>query len=623
MRKLLLIIFFTLLFTNLFGQSRMDPEMSSFYVKHTEELKNCNPEKSENCDQLVKDLVQKAKKEKVPYLDHLYFSIAYWYVKQSDFDKAESYAKLALENPHPEPKFRSDLDVYNILGNCSYYKADLKKAIDYYVKAARILEEDPPSLRLGYLYSNIATLLGESGNDNKQLEYLKKSYSILDELKDTKFIATVASNLALTNYYTKDTAQVKIWAEKALKHSQSNPDLVAESQAYNCLSRIEKNPKTSLELAEKSVNAAKELGNPIYLATSFSQMAEVLNKLGRNKEALKFAEESIQYAEEADDFTTLMRSSRIAGNLHLENGNHSIASKHLNRYISLNDSIASKDISREINELNTKYETEKKEKQIAEQELKIQKQNTNLWIAILGGILLVTILGGTYYFNRKNHTIRLAQLQKEKENAILNSFIQGEERERNRISHELHDGVAAMIGAAKMSLESLPHLPPEKQQDHLAKIKSILDNTHADVRHIAHNLLPTVLEKDGIIKATIHFAKEINETKLVQVSVQDDNSKANELNPQLQLMLFRVIQELINNIIKHSQAQNAQILFSRNENGLHIEVTDDGIGFDGEIDSGNQGLYSISQRIKSIGGNFKFTKKKDRGMQAIAELKVD
>src|SRR5690606_23809268 len=211
---------------------------------------------------------------------------------------------------------------------------------------------------------------------------------------------------------------------------------------------------------------------------------------------------------------------------------------------------------------------EKKEKQIVEQELKIQKQQSNLLLAILGGALLISILGGAIFYNKRKQQAKLKQLQQEKENAILNSFILGEERERKRITHELHDGVAAMIGAAKMSLEAIPHLPQEKRMEQLSKIQEILEHSHADIRHIAHNLLPTVLEKEGLIKATAQFVSEVNETNLVNITIRDKNSKAGKYSKQLQLMLFRVIQELVNNIIRHSQAQNAQIVFSDLDHGL-------------------------------------------------------
>src|SRR5699024_4492349 len=126
--------------------------------------------------------------------------------------------------------------------------------------------------------------------------------------------------------------------------------------------------------------------------------------------------------------------------------------------------------------------------------------------------------------------------------------------------------------------ESMPHLSHEKQIEQFAKVKQILESTHADVRHIAHNLLPTILEKEGLVKATEHFVSEINETKLVKISETNTNSKVEKLSPQLQLMLFRIIQELVNNIIKHSQAKNAKISFSTSPNGLQIKISDDGIG---------------------------------------------
>lgn len=125
-----------------------------------------------------------------------------------------------------------------------------------------------------------------------------------------------------------------------------------------------------------------------------------------------------------------------------------------------------------------------------------------------------------------------------------------------------------------------------------------------------------MLEQEGLIIATEQFVSDINETELVKIIVTDNNSKAEKQPKQLQLMLFRVIQELVNNIIKHSQAQNAEIIFSHNSSGLQIEISDDGIGFEIANDSGNHGLYSINQRLNSIGGTFKITKSKSGGTHA-------
>ena len=620
--KKIAILFFVVLSTVLWAQNRVDPIVGADYQKWIKEIDDCMQSENPNCASLLDKLVQKGKKEKVDFLDYLYFKKAYYFMAKTEIDSAMHYANLAIKNPHPEEKYRADLDAYNVLGNGHYYKGNLNAAIKSYLQAAEILEDGGNPLHLGYLYSNIATLLGESGNDDKQIEYLHKSFKLLKANEDQRFIATVASNLAYGYYFKKDTAEVKNWAHTSLKLAESSGDLVAKAQSYNVLSLIQKDGKKALAYSEKSIEFAEELNNPIYLAPAYFRYAEVLDQLGQENEALAFAEKAVQSSKEAGDNVNLMKASFTAAKINFKNGNKSKAADYYHTYALFKDSISAGETAKEVNELNTRYETEKKEKQIAEQELKIQKQRANLLYALLGGALAISLLGGYFLYNRKTQKLNLQKLQKEKENAILNSFIQGEERERNRISYELHDGVAAMLGAAKMNLETIPHLPYEKQHEQLLKALKIIENTHSDVRHIAHNLLPTVLENDGIIKATQHFISEINETRLVKISVMDENSRAEEVPQQLQLMLFRIIQELVNNIIKHSQAQNAVISFSRNQNGLQIEVTDDGIGYEGELGEGNQGLYSISQRLKSIGGNFKFSKKTDRGMQAVAEIKL-
>lgn len=619
--KLLLFISFFLILIHSNAQNRdiitdVGPEFKALF----NELDACIEDEEQNCLDLINNIIDKGKQEKVPFLDYLYGRKAFYFWNHQELDSTIVYCRLILENPNPIESQRTDVEGYNLMANAYYYKGELDTAIKYYLKVAEILEDGGNPIHLGYLYSNIATLLGETNNDDKQLEYLQKSYKLLEENNDERLIATITSNLGLAYYYVKDTANTIKWSEKALKLSELSNDLMAKTQSFLTLSLIEKDLNKSFQYAEQSVKYADELKDKTHQARAYYRYADVLNQLGESEKALHYAEQAVSFAKEIGDNITLPRASYTAAIIAYNRGLKAKASDYFHIYAIIKDSITPIENARQINEIQTKYETEKKEKQIAEQELKIQKQQSDLLLAILSGSLLISILGGAIFYNKRKQQAKLKQLQQEKENAILNSFILGEERERKRISHELHDGVAAMIGAAKMSLESIPHLPQEKRMEQLAKVEHILERSHADIRHIAHNLLPTVLEKEGLIQATEHFVSEINETKLVNISVTDKDSKAEKLSPQLQLILFRVIQELVNNIIKHSQAQNAEIIFSDNPDGLQIEITDDGIGYEDADDVGNQGLYSITQRLKSIGGNFKISKIKSGGTQAKVEL---
>ncbi|HLV69944.1 MAG TPA: histidine kinase [Xanthomarina sp.] len=615
--RILLFLSFLLVFIHSNAQNRdeivdVGPDFKALF----NEFDSCLENEEQNCLDLINNIIDKGKQKNVSFLDYLYGRKAFYFWNRQEFDSTIVYCRLSLENLNPIEGQRRDVEGYNLMANAYYYKGDLNTAIKYYLKVAEILEDGGNPVHLGYLYSNIAVLLGETNNDDKQLEYLHKSYKLLEENGDERLIATITSNLGLAYYHKKDTTNTIKWSEKALELSELSNDLIAKTQAYLALSFLERSLTKSLEYAEFSVKYADELKNETHQARAYYRYADVLNQVGKPEKALNYAEQAVNLAQEIGDYVTLPKATHTAAIISFSIGEKEKAADYFRAYIIIKDSISTTENTRVINEINTKYQTEKKEKQIAEQELKIQKQRSNLLLAILGGVLLISILGGAIFYNKRKQQVKLKQLQQEKENAILNSFILGEERERKRISQDLHDGVAAMIGAAKMSLESIPYLPREKQLEQFSKVKDILENTHADVRHIAHNLLPTVLEKEGLIKATSHFASEINETKLVKISVTDKNSNAQELSPQLQLMLFRVIQELVNNIIKHSQAENAEIAFNNSPNGLQIEISDDGIGYEDINNTGNQGLYSITQRLKSIGGNFKITKRKSGGTQA-------
>lgn len=621
--RILLLIFFFVVFIQSYAQNHIDDMyLGSVYEELISEFEECIENRKQDCHILANKIVEKGKQENVNFLDYLYFKKALYFWELGELDSVIMYAQLTLENPNPIKKQRLDSEAYNILGNCFYYRGELETAINYYLKNAAILEKDDNQLYLGYAYSNIATLFGVINNNDKQLEYLHKSFKLLKSNHDERFIATVASNIALAYYKTQDTLKIINWSKKAIELSEHSNDLVARTQSYITLSMLEKDPIKTEKLAEKAVRFADELNDKAQQAKAYYIYAAALNNIGKKVEAIKYIDQAVSLAQKIQDNSTLIKASSIAAKIYYDLGDKEKSADFYHTYEFLKDSVYSIENASKINEINTKYETEKKEKQIAEQNLKIQKQQSNLLLTILGGALLISVLGGTFVYHRKKQQLRLKQLQQEKENAILNSFILGEERERARISHELHDSVAAMIGAAKMSLESIPHLPQQKQFEQLTKVERILERSHADIRHIAHNLLPTVLDKEGLIQATKHFISEINEAKLVNFSVIDNNSKAEEQSKQLQLMLFRIIQELVNNIIKHSQAQNAEIIFNKFHKNLQIEIIDDGIGYDDKINQEHQGLYSIAQRLKAVGGSFIISKKNKSGTQVKVELMV-
>src|SRR5690606_37451734 len=178
---------------------------------------------------------------------------------------------------------------------------------------------------------------------------------------------------------------------------------------------------------KKAVDKAREFQYKDILADALDIYGTVLSDKGRHKEAKESIEEAIKIHYDVKYNIGLLSAYNNAGYIYYNEKDYKISAEYYKKSKELYSSTLSDENKKRINDINIKYETEKKEKRIAEQKLKIQKQQSNLLYAILAGALLVSILGGFFIYSRKAQKLKLKQLQQEKENAILNSFILGEE----------------------------------------------------------------------------------------------------------------------------------------------------------------------------------------------------
>lgn len=591
------------------------------------DAKDCWENTEETCIPFYKKFVAsaKAKNECVPCAE---IELARGYYLENQIDSSFTHLNNVLKNT-PKLKdtlqLRIELDSYNLLGAIYTQKGKQEKAIESYIACGERINKLNLKEHAALLNVNLGLLYLNMDDFDKATSLFKSALKTLDELKITRQTAIINRNLALSYLGNEQIDSMLQILPKTLKLAKEQKSINSEIGVYSLYAEAyeTKYPDSAVYYANKAIKLAEINNRPNEKAGALFSKANVLNNQEKYKQAKPLYISSIDLYKNTNRKSVIRRIYRALGKAAHYNSDYETASTYLNLYVQVNDSIVGEKTQKIVRELNTKYDTEKKERQLAEQQLEIQQQKNKKQTAIFIGLLTAILALVAYIIIRKNHKSKLEQIHQEKENAILNSFIKGEERERNRISHELHDGVAATIGAVKMGLESLPHLSEEKQKVQLNKLSQILENTHADVRHMAHNLLPVTLEKEGLLKATQQFAEEINQTHLINISVIDKNSNVNSLPKQTQLMLFRIIQELVNNIIKHSQAQEANITFKTQANKLEINVSDNGIGYQENNKTKGQGLFSINQRLKAIGGNFKIVKKQNnQGTQAIAKLKL-
>ncbi|TCI94922.1 sensor histidine kinase [Tenacibaculum sp. M341] len=290
----------------------------------------------------------------------------------------------------------------------------------------------------------------------------------------------------------------------------------------------------------------------------------------------------------------------------------------------------------EISNMSIKYQTEKKEKQILiEQQEK--KRNRNLFY----GTSILLILGGTIaYLNLKNSRKKrlLAEQQKElekqknltliKEQEIhtINAMIDGQEKERIRIAEDLHDNIGSVLATLKLHFENLKLNREKKhfnQEELYNKTEKLIDETYLKVRSIAHAKNAGVIANQGLLVAIKIMAEKISAANQIKIYVVDYGLD-NRLENSMEITVFRIIQELTTNIIKHANASEATINISQFDNSLNIIIEDDGKGFDVENTTFKSGIgiASIQKRIQHLQGTFQIDSTLEKGTSIIINIPI-
>ena len=195
----------------------------------------------------------------------------------------------------------------------------------------------------------------------------------------------------------------------------------------------------------------------------------------------------------------------------------------------------------------------------------------------------------------------------------IKSVIDGQESERTRLSRDLHDGLGQMLLAVKNKLEQAKITQKENPNPHLNEAISILKNSISEIRIISNDLMPTVLSNFGLQEGIQRLCKDTQEQSNIKFSTNCSGFLSLNLNSKEQIYIYRIIQEVINNIIKHSAANSVVLQSSISENSLIITIEDNGDGFDIDNHSIGNGLINIKDRVELLNGKIDIFSERSKG----------
>ncbi|MEN8125104.1 MAG: tetratricopeptide repeat protein [Bacteroidota bacterium] len=509
-----------------------------------------------------------------------------------------------------------------------YENSEEEKALEKLLKGFEKLKKTPKS-HLYIKYVNfLAKVFANSRNFDKAIVYNKIALENAKFNKDTVNHLIVLNRLGSFYYAKNNIDSAKIFYKRITYFPENSKTETRIANAYNNLGVIYQNEGNFI-LAKARANQAlkikerqKDSLGIAYLVVNLGNLYHYENNY---KEAINSYDEAMVSIRNDSTKEANYLKRAIYENLSVSYdslGDYRSAYQFLIKSRELKDELSNNQLAENIAEVEAKYNISKHEHQVEREKnkaLRAQVLFYGLSFVTLTFIVLALIFYKNYKLKQQNS---LEQIQNETQTKIINATIDAKEKERKNIAEILHDSVSALLSSANLHIQASKahlnnHIPPE-----MNKAQDIIGEASVKIRDLSHELISSVLLKFGLAFAVHDLCQKYSNSKLELIS--DDNG-VKRYNQRFEIKIYNMIEELINNIIKHSRAKNATInLVERNNNHLIIQIIDDGIGFDvkkGRSKNG-LGLSHIEARVKVMKGVFNINSKIGEGTSIFISVPI-
>lgn len=583
-----------------------------------------------------------------------------WQYRSVDQDKAIEYGNKAIELGTRIKFMPAIAQAHNDLGIIYFDQQDFSAALASYQKAFEIRTKLNDQKGIGALYNKIGIIYQKASKFDSALLYAQKALAIYENLNDKIGISYSLNNIGIVNQNVGNLDEALKYQQQSIAIKEEIKDKLGIAGSYVNVGNIyllKKDAPKAKEYFEKAENIARQIGNPEYLANSLNNLASLYQKTGDYKKALPLAQESFDIRAKLGDtkgqVSCLLNMGSVLtsdkqyilaeqkyqiglkladtlasclgekaklydalSQLYEKTGDFKKSMEMARLTVKLNDSIYTDGMNKRFSEMETKYQTAKKDKQIQEQQFEITKKQYWLYGSI-GFAILLLLLGYSFYRRYKlKQEKRLQQEVMKQQDMASKAIITAEENERRRIAAELHDGVGQMMSAAKMNLSAIENeisFKDESQKLSFEKVIGMVDESCKEVRSVSHQMMPNALLKSGLATAVREFIDKID-SRIIKINLYAEGLNE-RLDADVETVLYRVIQECVNNVIKHSGANNLDISLIKDTDGIAATVEDNGRGFDTRDKQKFEGigLKNISSRVAFLKGTVDFDSSPGKG----------
>lgn len=531
-------------------------------------------------------------------------------IEQENYNEAIKHFLVCLRIEEKRKDETRLADLYDELGTVYYYQEIYSKSLEYTNKARATYEKNNDTANLAKIYSHLGTL-------TLSREYCEQRTT---EQKREDFLLSIS-------YFKKSIH----YSELMGKMSRVMHNYINIGAAYNKLEQ----PEKALPYLKAAADYYRSHNETDLLASTLFPLGMAYRRLKQYERSISTYKESLELTQKNGFTSGIYYIYEAMAQSYSESGDYKNAYDYYIRYMHNKDSIFTAEKSQQIFELETKYRTATKEKEI--QKLSAEKREKNILLYTLASFIVLILVLAFYvlrnYRNKKviqEQTIELKEqkiqeLEKERQLIATKSVLEGEEAERARLANDLHDGLGGLLSGVKLNLSTMKENAVLTSENLSAfnHALGLLDTSIKELRRIAHNMMPETLMHYGLKTAIQDFAAQVAGGQYsIGFSAFGDDFRYKR---ELELTLYRITQELVNNAIKHAGASRIDVQLFLEAGRVCVQVTDNGKGFDAKLadrSGDGKGLMNIRDRVNVMDGKFDITSEPGKGTEAIVEFSV-
>lgn len=472
---------------------------------------------------------------------------------------------------------------------------------------------------------NIGIVYEEQQRLDKALEIYHRCREISHSTGNERDIASVAGSMAKVYFQQGNYREAIAGHLEEIKLREKLQDTSYLSYAYDNLSSAYSasgDLRKGLEYQFKALDVYAYTNDKRGAANSYTNLGNIYYLLGDYQKSLLYLQTAVKLASEASASVILSYAYESTVEVYLKLNDYKHAFEFHEKLSAVKDSIFNVESSKRMAETQALYETEK----LAREKLEVEKSNISLNIQrlrtieqrnyiILAALLMLSGLLGAFYvfFQRR---------KRREEKQRMNVMLLSEEKERARIARELHDGLGQLLSTARLNAAALEGSVEQEDESILTNTLQLIDQSVSEVRTISHNLMPRALSDKGLAEALTELVNQINTGKTIQVDFKHDQLRG--MQKPLEITLYRTIQEVLNNMIRHAGACVITLSLQQEPTQLRVRISDNGKGFDTALmgKSGGMGWSNIATRLSLINGTFDISSATGQGTHVEMKIKL-